>query len=55
MEEVSASRLNLWTTCRLKFFFRYVLQLAKPPTPALHLGKVDPFGPPAMEPGPVER
>lgn len=38
-EEVSASRLNLWSTCRLKFFFRYVQQVAKPPTPALHLGK----------------
>jgi hypothetical protein len=39
-EEVSASRLNLWSTCRLKFYFRYVLQVSKPPTPALHLGKV---------------
>jgi hypothetical protein len=37
---VSASRLNLWRTCRLKFFFRYVRQMTKPPTPALHLGKV---------------
>jgi putative RecB family exonuclease len=39
-EEVSASRLNLWSTCRLKFYFRYVLQVSKPPSPALHLGKV---------------
>jgi putative RecB family exonuclease len=39
-QEVSASRLNLWSSCRLKFYFRYVLQLSKPPTPALHLGKV---------------
>lgn len=37
---VSASRLNCWLSCRLKFFFRYVLQLAKPKTPALHAGSV---------------
>ena len=37
--EVSASRLGLWSSCRLKFYFRYVLQLEKPPTPALHAGK----------------
>jgi PD-(D/E)XK nuclease superfamily len=35
---VSASRLNLWHQCRLKFFFRYVLKLEKPKTPALHVG-----------------
>ena len=27
---VSASRLNCWLGCRLKFFFRYVQQIAKP-------------------------
>ena len=27
---VSASRLNCWLQCRLKFFFRYVLKIAKP-------------------------
>lgn len=35
---VSASRLNLWLQCRLKFFFRYVLKLQKPKTAALHVG-----------------
>jgi PD-(D/E)XK nuclease superfamily len=35
---ISASRLNLWLQCRLKFFFRYVLKLEKPKTPALHVG-----------------
>lgn len=37
---VSASRLNCWLACRLKFFFRYVQQITKPPTPALHVGSV---------------
>ena len=37
---VSASRLSCWLTCRLKFFFRYVQQLTKPPTPSLHVGSV---------------
>jgi hypothetical protein len=35
---VSASRLALWHHCRLKFYFRYVLQLKKSPTPAMHAG-----------------
>ena len=37
---VSASRLFCWAQCRLKFFFRYVLQLVTPPSPALHIGSV---------------
>ncbi len=37
---VSASRLSCWLGCRLKFFFRYVLQITKSPTPALHVGSV---------------
>jgi len=37
---VSASRLNCWLSCRLKFFFRYVQEIAKPSTPALHVGSV---------------
>jgi len=37
---VSASRLNCFLTCRLKFFFRYVEQIVKPPTPSLHVGTV---------------
>ena len=37
---VSASRLNCWLNCRLKFFFRYVLKITKPKTAALHYGSV---------------
>ena len=37
---VSASRLNCWLQCRLKFFFRYVQQISKPKTPSLHVGSV---------------
>jgi putative RecB family exonuclease len=37
---VSASRLNCWLGCRLKFFFRYVQQISKPKTPSLHVGSV---------------
>lgn len=37
-QNVSASRLGLWQSCRLKFFFRYVLQLKKAPTPSMHAG-----------------
>jgi hypothetical protein len=39
-QTVSATRLSCWLQCRLKFFFRYVQKLKKPPTPALHLGSV---------------
>jgi len=39
-QTVSASRLNCWLACRLKFFFRYVEKVRKPPTPALHVGTV---------------
>jgi putative RecB family exonuclease len=35
---VSASRLNTWLSCRLKFFFRFIQQITKPPTPSLHIG-----------------
>ena len=38
LQTVSASRLTLFLQCRLKFFFRYVLALSKPKTPALHVG-----------------
>ena len=37
-QTVSASRLGLWHSCRLKFFFRYVLKIKKAPTPAMHAG-----------------
>jgi putative RecB family exonuclease len=35
---ISASRLSLWLQCRLKFYFRYILQLPKPPSPSMHAG-----------------
>ena len=35
---VSASRLNTFHTCRLKFYFQYHLGLAKPKTGAQHIG-----------------
>ena len=38
-EPVSASRLNLFHSCRLKFFFRYVEKIQKAASPALHVGK----------------
>ena len=38
-EPVSASRLNLFHSCRLKFFFRYVAKIQKPASAALHVGK----------------
>ncbi len=37
---VSASRLQCWLQCRLKFYFRYVLKIIKPPTASLHVGRV---------------
>ncbi len=40
VEEVSASRLKRWSTCRLQFYFHYVAQIKKPATPALALGRV---------------
>ena len=40
LNTVSPSRLQCWTQCRLKFYFRYVAKIEKPPSPALHVGKV---------------
>lgn len=37
---VSASRLNTFLQCRLKFFFRYVDEIEKPKTASLHVGSV---------------
>ena len=37
---VSASRLNTWHSCRLKFWFHYVQRLTKPPSAARHVGSV---------------
>lgn len=39
-QSISASRLSCWLQCRLKFYFRYVLQIKKPQTPSLHVGSV---------------
>jgi putative RecB family exonuclease len=38
VKTISASRLSVWLQCRLKFYFRYVLQVRKPPTPSMHSG-----------------
>ena len=38
LTQVSASRLQTFHQCRLKFFFRYVLALKKPKSAALHVG-----------------
>ena len=38
-EPVSASRLNTFHSCRAKFFFRYIEQIQKPASAALHTGK----------------
>ncbi len=35
---VSASRLSLYLSCGLRFYFRYVLGLTKPKSAALHVG-----------------
>lgn len=40
IEEVSASRLARWSSCRLQFYFHYIAQIRKPATPALTVGKV---------------
>jgi CRISPR/Cas system-associated exonuclease Cas4 (RecB family) len=40
MQTVSASRLNCWLNCRLKFYFRYIEKVRKSPTAALHVGTV---------------
>lgn len=35
---VSATRLNTWLSCRLKYYFKYVLRLKTPKTAALYVG-----------------
>ncbi len=37
---VSTSRLGTWLSCRLKFYFRYMLGIQKPNSPARHIGSV---------------
>lgn len=35
---ISATRLNTWLGCRLRYYFKYVLKLKKPKTAALYVG-----------------
>jgi RecB family exonuclease len=37
-DRISATRLNTWLGCRLRFFFRYVQGLTKPKTAATYVG-----------------
>ena len=37
-QTVSASRLTTWQSCRLRFYFRYLAGIVKPPSAALHIG-----------------
>jgi hypothetical protein len=39
-ETVSASRLNLWQTCRQKFYNRYVLRIKRSQSAALYVGSM---------------
>lgn len=39
LDYLSASRLNCWQQCRLKFWFRYVLRIESKPSPALLVGQ----------------
>ena len=36
--QVSASKLNTWLSCRLRYYFKYVLRLKAPKTGALYVG-----------------
>jgi hypothetical protein len=36
--QVSASRLNMWLGCRLRYYFKYILRLKAPKTAALYVG-----------------
>jgi len=38
LDYISASRLKMFSECRLKFYFRYVAGVVKPPVPALFVG-----------------
>jgi len=38
LRTVSATRLNAWLGCRLRYYFRYVLRLKSPKTAALYVG-----------------
>ena len=38
LTSISATRLNTWLGCRLRYYFKYVLKLKKPKTAALYVG-----------------
>jgi putative RecB family exonuclease len=38
LQTVSATRLNTWLGCRLRYYFKYVLRLKSPRTAALYVG-----------------
>ena len=38
LKTVSASRLNTWLACRLRYYFRYVARITKPKTAPLYVG-----------------
>lgn len=40
LHTISASRLGLWLSCRLKFYFRYLAGISKPPSSAMRVGSV---------------
>ena len=40
LKYTSASRLNCFHECRLKFYFRYVERIPKPTAPALYVGQI---------------
>ena len=39
LDYISASRLNCWQECRLKFYFRYIEKVPQMPSPALFVGQ----------------
>jgi PD-(D/E)XK nuclease superfamily len=39
-QTVSASRLNCWQSCRLKFYFRYVVRIKHSKSPAMYVGSL---------------
>ena len=39
-QTVSASRLNCWQTCRLKFYFRYIVRIKRSQSPAQYVGSM---------------
>jgi hypothetical protein len=40
LQTISASRLGTWLSCRLKFYFRYLAGIPKPPSAAMRVGTI---------------